>query len=395
MEGLWTMENFIYNIPTKIAFGKGQVRMLPEFIKEYGSKVLLLYGGGSIKKTGIYDDVTEQLKKNDITYLELSGIEPNPQIESVRKGVCICRQEKIEVLVPIGGGSTIDCAKAVAAGAFYDGDPWDLVKDNSLVTEALPIVTVLTVAATGSEMDASSVISNGQEHDKAEINAQCLYPRASVLDPSYTYTVPPYHTAAGVADIMSHIFEYYFNGDEILDIQRGMMNSILKTCVKYGPAVVKNPEDEKARANLMWAASWAINGFIAGGTFSSWPCHAMEYQLTNQYNVTHGHGMAIIDYAWMNHILNDQTLPAFEEYARKIFGISEKDPLTAARAALDQTKKVYEDMGLTLTLRSIGAKDRTDIPGMARQAVEEFGLTTGTSLSLTVEDVEEIYNFCF
>lgn len=389
------MENFIYNIPTKIAFGKGQVKMLPEFIKEYGNKVLLLYGGGSIKKTGIYDAVTEQLKTNNIAYLELPGIEPNPQIESVRKGIDICRKEKIEVLVPIGGGSTIDCAKAISAGVFYEGDAWDIVKDNSLVTDTLPIVTVLTVAATGSEMDASSVISNREEQDKAEINATCLYPKASILDPTYTYTVPVYHTAAGVADIMSHIFEYYFNGDEILDIQRGMMNDVLKTCVKYGPAVIKNPHDEKARANLMWAASWAINGFIACGTFSSWPCHAMEYQLTNHYNVTHGHGMAIIDYAWMNHILNDQTLPAFAEYAKEVFDIHEEDPMTAARSALKKTKKVYEDMGLTLTLRSIGAKDTSDIPEMARQAVEEFGLTTGTSLSLTVEDAEQIYNFCF
>lgn len=188
------MENFIYHLPTQIAFGKGQIQRLPEFLAEYGSKILLLYGGGSIKKNGIYDEAIRLMKENNMTYYELSGVEPNPQISTVKKGIEICRENNIDVLLPIGGGSTIDCAK--------------------------------------------------------------------------TYTVPPYHTAAGVADIMSHIFEYYFNGDTVLDIQRAMMNSILKTCVRYGLIAVKHLDDEKARANLMWAASWAINGFIAGGTVS-------------------------------------------------------------------------------------------------------------------------------
>ena len=180
----------------------------------------------------------------------------------------------------------------------------------------------------------------------------------------------------------------------MLDIQRAMMNSILKTCVRYGPIAVKHLDDEKARANLMWAASWAINGFIAGGTVSSWPCHAMEYQLTNQYHVTHGHGMAIIDIAWMEHILNENTLPAFLEYGKEVFGI-EGSGLTAAKEIIDKTKEVYESMGLTLTLRSIGAKNKDNLYEMAQQAVEEFGLDSGGSLSLTIEDVKQIYESCF
>ena len=363
------MENFIYHIPTQIAFGKGQIQR-------------------------IYDEAIRLMKENNMTYYELSGVEPNPQISTVKKGIEICRKNNIDVLLPIGGGSTIDCAKAIAVGVFFEGDAWDIVKNNDYITKALPIVSVLTVAATGSEMDSSSVISNEELCDKAEINSDLLYPKVSILDPTYTYTVPPYHTAAGVADIMSHIFEYYFNGDTVLDIQRTMMNSILKTCVRYGPIAVKHLDDEKARANLMWAASWAINGFIAGGTVSSWPCHAMEYQLTNQYHVTHGHGMAIIDIAWMEHILNENTLPAFLEYGKEVFGI-EGSGLTTAKEIIDKTKEVYESMGLTLTLRSIGAKNKDNLYEMAQQAVEEFGLDSGGSLSLTIEDVKQIYESCF
>lgn len=388
------MENFIYHIPTKIAFGKGQIQRLPEFLAEYGSKVLLLYGGGSIKKNGIYDEAVRLMKESGITYHELSGVEPNPQIATVEKGIKICRENNIEVLLPIGGGSTIDCAKAIAVGVFYEGDAWDIVKNNDYITKALPIVSVLTVAATGSEMDASSVISNEALRDKAEINSELLYPRVSILDPTYTYTVPPYHTAAGVADIMSHIFEYYFNGDTILDIQRAMMNSVLRTCVRYGPVAVEHPDDEAARANLMWAASWAINGFVAGGTFSSWPCHGMEYQLTNQYHVTHGHGMAIMDIAWMKHILNENTLPAFLEYGREVFDIEGTDMDTAGMI-IQKTAEFYESIGLTLTLRSIGAQNKDNLNQMAQQAVEEFGLDCGGPLSLTIEDVKQIYEACF
>ncbi len=388
------MENFIYHIPTKIAFGKGQIQRLPEFLAEYGSKVLLLYGGGSIKKNGIYDEAVRLMKESGITYHELSGVEPNPQIATVEKGIKICRENNIEVLLPIGGGSTIDCAKAIAVGVFYEGDAWDIVKNNDYITKALPIVSVLTVAATGSEMDASSVISNEELRDKAEINSELLYPKVSILDPTYTYTVPPYHTAAGVADIMSHIFEYYFNGDTILDIQRAMMNSVLRTCVRYGPVAVEHPDDEAARANLMWAASWAINGFVAGGTFSSWPCHGMEYQLTNQYHVTHGHGMAIMDIAWMKHILNENTLPAFLEYGREAFDIEGTDMDTAGMI-IQKTAEFYESIGLTLTLRSIGAQNKDNLNQMAQQAVEEFGLDCGGPLSLTIEDVKQIYEDCF
>lgn len=389
------MNNFVYDVPTRIAFGEGQIEKLCDFVLEYGDKVLIVYGGGSIKRIGIYDKAIALLQKAGIPYEELDGVEPNPQIKTVRKGIEICRSKQIDLLLPIGGGSTIDCAKAIAVGTFYDGDAWDIVKDNSLITKALPIVSVLTVAATGSEMDSSAVISNEEICDKAEINSPLLYPRASILDPTYTFSVPAYHTAAGVADIMSHIFEYYFNEDNVLEIQKGMMNSILRTCVRYGPIAVKDPANYEARANLMWAASWAINGFIASGTDSSWPCHAMEYQLTNNYNVTHGHGMAIIDLAWMKYLLKKKKLSAIGEYGKEVFGIVEGDVIKAGELAIKKTAEIYEEMGLTLTLRSIGAIDESETVKMAKQAVEEFGLDKAGHMSLTISDVEQILRSCF
>ena len=388
------MNRFIYSIPTKIAFGKGQIKMLPEFIKEYGKRVLLVYGAGSIKKSGIYDEVVGLLNENDIIFSQLSGVEPNPQVETVRRGIDICRKEKVEVIVPIGGGSTIDCAKAIAAGAGFSGDVWELVKDNSLISSALPIICVSTVAATGSEMDTSAVISNHEKKDKAEIESSLLYPKASILDATYTFTVSPYQSAAGVADIMSHVFEYYFFNDEIMDIQRDMMLGILKTCVRYGSIVVDEPDNEKARENLMWAASWAINGFISCGAKSSWPAHALEYQLTIRYGVTHGHGMAIIDSAWMKHILNKKTLPYFVRYGKEVFGINDEDADTVALKAIEKTMDFYKKMGLSLTLESIGLKDPKDITQMAKNAVEEFSLDNGGEMSLTDDDAMEIYKKC-
>ena len=219
------MENFIYSIPTKIAFGKGQVERLPAMVREFGKKVLLVYGGGSIKRTGIYGAVTELLKENGIEYEELSGVEPNPRLSTVKRGVALCQQTQVDVILPIGGGSTIDCAKAIAAGTCYDGDPWDLVLDNDKIKEALPIIAILTLSATGSEMDTFAVITNDETQDKMDLDSPVLFPKYSVLDPTYTFSVPAYQTASGTADIMSHVFEVYLNGNKPLQVQKGMMES--------------------------------------------------------------------------------------------------------------------------------------------------------------------------
>ena len=281
------MENFTYTIPTTIYFGKGQVKQIGDIVSQYGKRVLLVYGGGSIKRNGIYDDVTAIFKENEITYFELAGVEPNPRITTVRKGVEICRKENIEVVLPIGGGSTIDCAKVIAAATSYSGDAWDIVLDPSKVVSVLPIVSILTLAATGSEMDTFAVISDMDSNDKIGTSHEDMRPKASILDPTYTFSVPAYQTAAGTADIMSHIMECYFSNVQGY-MQDRMAEGLFKTCIEFGVKAITKPDDYEARANLMWASSWAINNFIKLGKAVEWSVHPMEHQLSAYYDITHG-----------------------------------------------------------------------------------------------------------
>lgn len=388
------MENFIYSIPTKVLFGKHMIEKLPECILEYGRKVLFVYGGGSIKKSGLYYTITELLKDNEITFVELPGVEPNPRLSTVERGVDICRREGIEVILPVGGGSAIDCAKAVAAAVFYDGNPWDLVEDSSLINKVLPIITVSTISATGSEMDIYAVITNEEKKEKKDLAGDKLFPVYSILDPQYTYTVPAYQTAVGTADIMSHIFEVYFNGVRDTYMQDRIMEALLKTCVTYGPVACRQPDNYEARANLMWASEWAINGFIACGKPGPWPAHSIEHQLSAHYDVTHGHGLAIIVPVLMEYILNEKSLERFVSYGTAVFDIDcSKPDMEIAREAIDKTRRLFEEMGLSQTLRSIGIPDQSKFDLMAQDAASE-GLEE-CLIPLTKEDVKRIYELCY
>lgn len=387
------MQNFFYSIPTKVAFGEGELKNLPEFVKACGTKVLIVYGGGSIKRTGLYDKVTKLLTDNGIAYEELSGVEPNPRVTTVNRGVKICREKGVDVILPIGGGSTIDCAKGVAAAYYYDGDAWDIVEDNSLVTKVLPIVSILTLAATGSEMDYFAVISNDELKEKKDIYSPLIYPAYSILDPTLTYSVPQYQTASGTADIMSHLFEVYFNGVEGTYFQERVIEGMLKTCIKYGPIACREPENYEARANLMWTSSWAINGFIACGKSGSWPCHAMEHQLSAYYDVTHGHGLAVLTPIWMKYTLNDKTVSMYANYGRNVFDIdSALSDYEIANLAIEKTKEVFEQMGLKLTLRDTGVTEKDSFREMAQKAAKA---SAGSFVELTVDDIVEIYNQAF
>ena len=263
------MMNFTYTVPTKIHFGKGQLPHLAE-LRDYGDKVLLVYGGGSIKRSGLYDDAMAILKDAGITVYELPGIEPNPRIQSVRKGVEMCRAEGIAMVLAIGGGSTIDAAKVIAAGAVYDGDAWDLVLDPGQIKGALPIFSVLTLAATGSEMDMVAVISDMTKNEKWGTRNPHMLPTMSILDPTYTYSVSKKQTAAGTADMMSHTMENFFSMAVGAEIQTQFAEGILRTCIKYGPIALAEPDNYEARANLMWAAPHAINGLCRDGLSPGW-----------------------------------------------------------------------------------------------------------------------------
>jgi len=350
------MNNFTYSIPTKVYFGKGQISHLTE-LAAYGSRVLLVYGGGSIKRAGIYDTAVTLLTGAGVTVFELPGVEPNPRIESVRRGAEMCRAENIDMVLAIGGGSTIDCAKVVAAAAKYDGDAWDLVLNPSLITAALPIFTVLTLAATGSEMDEIAVISDLSKNEKWATAADVMKPAFSILDPEYTYSVSKRQTAAGTADMMSHIFENYFTNVPGADVQARFCEGLLKTAVKYGPIALAEPDNYEARANLMWTASFAINGLLSSGAEVKWCVHPIEHELSAFYDITHGEGLAILTPFWMDYALNESTAAKFAEYGRSVWNLTGSDDMAVAKAAIRCTRDFFASLGLPATLSDVGIDD--------------------------------------
>ena len=385
------MYNFTLHIPTIIHFGKGAISHLDE-LKDYGSKALLVYGGGSIKKNGIYDTALSILENAGVAVVELGGVEPNPRIETVRKGVEICKAEDIDMILAIGGGSTIDCAKVIAAGAKYDGDPWDLVLDGSKINAALPIFDVLTLSATGTEMDPFAVISDLSKNEKWGTGSPYMVPTMSVLDPEYTYSVSKKQTAAGTADMMSHTMESYFT-KENADCQKYMAEGLLRTMIKNGPIALNEPTNYDARANLMWAGTHAINGNVGEGSQPSWCVHPMEHELSAFYDITHGEGLAILTPAWMEHILSEDTLSNFVDFAKNVWGLSGDDDWALAHAGIDALKKFFfETMGMPANLRAVGITDDKNFDIMAQKACDG---SKGSFVPLTKEDIVEIFKAAF
>ena len=393
------MNPFTFEVGTRVLFGEGQIAHLPEELKRFGTRVLLVYGGGSIRRTGLYDRLRELLAGFEVT--ELAGVDPNPRIASVRQGVALCRERGIEVILAVGGGSSIDCAKAVAAGVFYDGDPWDLLTGKGRITDALPIAAVLTLAATGSEMDADAVISNPDTREKLFLGAACLRPKIAVCDPTYTFTVPKYQTAAGSADILSHIIESYFNRPKSFLPDR-FCEALMKTVIHYAPAAIAAPDDYEARANLMWASSWAINGLTSTGRGNAWSCHPIEHELSAYYDLTHGAGLAILTPAWMRYVLNDDTADDFAEYGVNVWGLPEPDRngtdaekrsalYAAANRAIDLTEEWFASLGLPGTLREAGI-DGTHFDAMSEHAAK-MGLANAY-VPLDAGDVKKILLAC-
>lgn len=362
------MTNFYYHIPTDIYFGKGQISALGERLPTLGRHILLVYGGGSIKRSGLYECVCAELHRADIEWEEIAGVEPNPRIQTVRRGAAICCEKKIDVVLAVGGGSTIDCAKMVAAAACYDGDAWDLVLDGSKVEKALPVVSVLTLAATGSEMDGFSVISNYEKNEKWVSSSELYKPRFSIMDPEYTFSVPAYQTACGASDIISHTLENYFNTERGAYLQARMAEGILKTCIHYAPIAIAEPDNYEARANLMWASSMAINGVVRYGEMTAWSVHPMEHELSAFYDITHGAGLALLTPYWMEQVLGDETIWRFVEYGVNVWGISsEKKPYAIAQEAIAKTREFFVSLGMPSHLSELGIDD-TKFDIMAEKA---------------------------
>ena len=388
------MNSFVYNIPTKVYFGENQLGNLTKELLKFGKRVLLAYGGGSIKRIGLYDKVIGELNAAGMEVYELAGIEPNPRIESVRAGVKLCKEHNIDVILAVGGGSTIDAAKFMAAGSCVEHDPWEFFGANAKpIDNALPIVTILTLAATGSEMDTAGVISNLETGDKLGRLAPALLPKVSFLDPTLTYSVSKFQTACGAADIMSHIIEVYFNTQEDLFMLDCFMEGMLKTIVKFAPEALANPENYEARANLMWTSSWAINGFINGGKRKAWSCHPMEHELSAVYDITHGLGLAILTPRWMEYCLDESNVDKYVQYGVNVFGIdSSLDKMHIARESIRLTAEfLFDTLGLQRTFTEVGIK-REDFELMARKACR-YGEIKGFKI-LTQADVVNIFEMC-
>lgn len=388
------MNNFVYDIPVKVYFGENQLIHLADELKKFGRRVLMTYGGGSIKKIGLYDKVIEEMQKAGLEVFELSGIEPNPRIESVRKGAQMCKEHNIDVLLAVGGGSTIDATKFMAAGAFVEHDPWDFFSEKKApINKALPIVSILTLSATGSEMDTGGVVSNPETNDKIGRLDPHLLPKVSFLDPTLTYSVNQYQTACGSVDIMSHIIEVYFNMEPDLYMLDCFMEGMMKTVVKYAPIAMKEPDNYEARANLMWTSSWAINGFINGGRAKAWSCHPMEHELSAYYDITHGLGLAILTPRWMEYCLDETNVSKYVQFATNVFGVNpDQDPITIAKEGI---KRLYDfffkTLGLKSTLTELGI-GKENFAVMAKKACGAKLLRGFKTLS--PEDVEKIYEMC-
>ena len=382
------MQNFDYMTPTRLIFGKESIVKLPEVMRPLGKRVLLTYGGGSIKKLGLYDRVKELLKDFEMT--ELPGIQPNPKYDpSVLEGVRLCKEQQIDVILAVGGGSVLDCSKAIAAGACYDGDPWDLITYKVKAQKALPIVDILTLAATGSEYDCGGVISRTETNDKIGYMDPLLFPVCSILDPVYTFSVSKKQTAAGCADAMNHTIEQYFAADTTL-LNDGFCESMLKSLMVNARKCLDNPEDYTARAEMMLCCTYGCNGILSlGNSYSGWPCHGIEHALSAYYDITHGEGLAIITPRWMRHILNEKTLDRFVKYGINVFGIDASLPKQEiAEKAIDETYRFFESINIPMHLREVGIDD-SRIDEMAHHIAVNEGLENAYA-PLTEQDIKEI-----
>lgn len=383
------MQNFDYQTPTRLIFGKGVISGLPEVMKPFGRKILMTYGGGSIKKLGLYDKVKELL--SDYEIYELPDIQPNPKYDpSVLDGVRICKEKQIDVILSVGGGSVLDCSKAIAAGAKYEGDPWNLISYKVKAKAALPIVDILTLAATGSEYDCGGVISRTETNDKIGYVDPLLFPVCSILDPVYTFTVSKKQTAAGCADAMNHIMEQYFTEDTTL-LNDGFCEAGLKSLMVNAKKCLENPEDYTARAEMMQVCTYGCNGIYAlGNSASGWPCHGMEHALSAYYDITHGEGLAIITPRWMKHILNDRTVGRFVKYGVNVFGIdSSLERYEIAEKAIGETYRFFESIGIPMHLKDVGI-DESRLSEMAHHVAVNEGLENSYA-PLLEQDILDIF----
>ncbi|WP_028548388.1 iron-containing alcohol dehydrogenase [Paenibacillus sp. UNC451MF] len=383
------MNNFQFLNPTKIMFGNGMLEQLGSAISSYGTKVLLVYGGGSIKSTGLYERIVKQLQQVNIEVHELPGVEPNPRVSTVRKGISLCREYDIPFILAVGGGSVIDAAKAIAVGVPYDGDVWDFFMRKAAIQSAIPLGTVLTLSATGSEMNGSSVITHWEDQLKKAIGSIHIYPKFSILDPTLTYTVPKNQTVNGIVDMMSHVFEQYFSQTTETPLQERFCESILQTVIENGENAIHNPNHYEARANLMLCGTYALNGgMISVGMQNDWATHMIEHEVSAVYDIAHAEGLSILFPNWMKYVYKER-IDRFVQYAVRVWQVdpSGKSDDEIALEGIQATRDYFTRIGSPSRLSDLNI-DAAEVERMAKETVR-FG-PVGSFKPLHESDVRSI-----
>ena len=386
------MDNFTFYAPTYFAFGKESEKQIGSLIRRFGgSKVLMVYGGGSIKRNGVYDAVTAAMNEENIPFVELGGIQPNPRSGPVYQGIEICRKEKIDFVLAVGGGSSIDTAKAIAAGAVYDGDFWDYYSKDMTIDRALPVGTVLTIAAAGSEGSPDSVITLEDGMVKRGATGEALRPRFSILNPEFTTTLPAYQTACGITDIMIHVCERYFTNTEDVEITDRLCEGILKSMIEEAPKVIADPADYQARANIMWGGMVAHNNICGVGREQDWASHDIEHELSALYDCAHGAGLAVIAPNWMTYV-TEHNVSRMAQFAVRVWGcdMDFAHPERTAQEGIARFRAFLTSIGMPATIRELGGKEE-DIPTLVKMLGVADGRQVGGYIKITPEAAEAIY----
>jgi alcohol dehydrogenase YqhD (iron-dependent ADH family) len=384
------MDNFTYHNPTKILFGRGMENEVGAEVARYSRRILLHFGGGSIKKSGLYDRVVASLKRAGVEWVELGGVKPNPRLGLVHEGVKLCREQKLDFVLAVGGGSSIDSAKAIAMGAANDGEVWDYFVGKRELTRALPVATVLTIPAAGSESSTASVVTNEDGWIKRGFNSELLYPKFSVLNPELAFTLPAFQVACGSADIMSHLMERYFTNSRNVAFVDRLLEATMKTVIAQAPKVLTKPTDYDAWSELMWAGTIAHNNLLNTGRIGDWGSHDIEHEISGIYDVAHGAGLAVVFPAWMKHVL-DHDLDRFVQWSVRVWNVELDifDKEATARAGIARLEAFFHSIGLGTTLASL--KVGTDrIDEMARKATDGDTRRIGNFVRLDSAQVAKV-----
>ncbi len=386
---------FEYYNPTHMIFGAGSLARIGEVASKYGKTALVVTGSGSVKRNGTFDKLTKSLTDAGVAIFECDGIEPNPRISSVRRGAATARENKCDMIIALGGGSTMDASKAIAAAVLYDGDPWDMVfhgqENVHIPTEALPIITVPTLAATGSEMNCGAVITNEETTEKSFMSTGCLYPKVAIVDPQLTVSVPKNQTAYGVCDIITHITESYLNSSDTTPIQDKFAEGAILTAIEYGQKAIADGNDLEARAQVQWASIVALNGWIGSGSGSAgFPVHMIEHTVSAYHDITHAAGLAIINPAWMRFAAKSNT-PKFVQFAERIFGLKAKGPddLECAMAGIDKFEEFLKSISCPVRFSELGIGDEL-IETYAKETLRIINDGKGNLPALPAMSVDDI-----